>query len=365
MNILHLSTAKSWRGGEQQIAYLVKELQAFEGVNQWVFCAKGSSMEKHCREKKLSHFALSKISPFNPWLAYRLRSICKKNSIDLVHLHDPHAHNIAILSADFFRNKTPFVLSRRVDFPIRKNWFSRYKYNHPQVKRILCVSDTIRQIMAEYVKDQNKLHTVYSGIDTKRFEKATNSGKLRKQYQIPNETALIGNVAALAPHKDYLTFVDTAQLLLQKGVKAAFFIIGEGAERMKIETHIAQLQLQKHFILTGFRNDIPDILPELDLFLMTSETEGLGTSVLDAFACKVPVVATVAGGIPELVKDGETGLLAEVKNAKQLAEKVALMINKQHLRQKLVMNAFEFVQKFTTRQTANLTLGIYIKLLKS
>lgn len=365
MNILHLSTAYTWRGGEQQIAYLMHALQTYSNVQQHLVCTAASEMEKYCLQHQLSHTAIRKVSPFNLYFAYRLKKICQAKSIDMVHLHDPHAHNLAVLSADFFKNKTPLVLSRRVDFRVRDNRFSLYKYNHPQIERILCVSDAIRHIMQPAIKDTQKLVTLHSGIDLNRFKQQSPKGILKKNYQVPDQKLLIGNVAALAPHKDYPTFIQTAALLLKKGVAAHFFIIGEGKERAMIEAYIAEKQLQEHITLTGFRNDIESILPELDIFLITSETEGLGTSILDAFACRVPVVATKAGGIVELVEHEETGLLADVKNVEALAKNVLRLVENEALKKRLVMNAFKKVQYFSTENVGRKTYEIYKTILQT
>jgi glycosyltransferase involved in cell wall biosynthesis len=138
-----------------------------------------------------------------------------------------------------------------------------------------------------------------------------------------------------------------------------FFIIGEGAEREKIEMCIAQKSLQHKIILTGFRIDVADILPEVDLLLITSETEGLGTSILDAFACSVPVVATAAGGIPEIVIHQQTGLLADVRDGAGLAQNVLEVLNNQVLRNKLVAGALLHLNEFTKEYTATKTLREY------
>ncbi len=110
-------------------------------------------------------------------------------------------------------------------------------------------------------------------------------------------------------------------------------------------------------------SDIPKILPELDVFLITSETEGLGTSVIDAFVCEVPVVATKAGGIPELVKHKTTGLLAEVKDAKVLADHINLLFSGSIDLKEITNNQQELLTEFTREVTAEKTLIEYYSIL--
>ncbi len=347
----------SWRGGEQQIAYLIEELENL-GVENIVACKKGSAFEAFCVEKGITHLGLAFRSQYDIFSALYLKQACKYFEVDLMHLHSSFSHGLGILSS-VLGNPTPIVLSRRVDFPVKKNLITQYKYNHPAIKRIICVSKTIENIVRQSIKRPDRCLTVYSGIDITRFTSHVKHQLLRQEYSIPSNAILIGNVSAIAPHKDYYTFVDTAHQLISVGLDAYFFIIGDGPLRADIENYVAEKGLTGRILLTGFRNDIPKILPELDYFLITSETEGLGTTVLDAFACKVPVVATKGGGITETVIDKETGLLAEVGDAKGLAGSIQLLINDQKLKEFLITNAFRKVQGFSKKNTAKETMSVY------
>jgi L-malate glycosyltransferase len=122
--------------------------------------------------------------------------------------------------------------------------------------------------------------------------------------------------------------------------------------------------MQKDILFLGFRQDIPEILPELDAFLITSETEGLGTTILDAFACRVPVVATAGGGIPEIVKHNQTGMLAAVSDPDTLATHVLNVLTIDTLKHRLITNATAFLKEFTKEQTALKTLAVYREVLE-
>lgn len=358
MTIIHISTKNSWRGGEQQIAYLIYELQK-QGVDQIVLTPSRSKLSEYCTEHhiKTEHFV--KLSGINFHAARKIKMLCNDSEQPILHAHDSHAHTFAYLSSAFFHNKTPLIVSRRVDFPVHKNFFSKLKYNSKQISRIVCVSEKIKEVTAPSIKHKNKLTVIYSGIDLDKFKNPVNQQILRKYFRIPENHTLIGNVAALAPHKDYFTFVDTAEIVLKKNPETTFLIIGQGAEKRNIAEYIFEKGLQKSILLTGYRTDIPEILPELDIFLITSETEGLGTSILDAFASNVPVVATRAGGIPEIVIDQKTGLLADIKNPQQLADQILLLINNPKLKTKLTEEAKKEILTFTKQQTARKTLEIY------
>ncbi|KAA5548721.1 glycosyltransferase family 4 protein [Adhaeribacter rhizoryzae] len=361
MKVLHLSSEKTWRGGEQQIAYLLSELVT-HNVQVFVACRRHSAFETYCRQQNIPHLSLPFANEFDLVTALQLKKYCKQNKIDLVHVHSAHSHALSVW-ADLLGNNLPIILSRRVDFPVKNNWLSHYKYNYPGIRKIICVSDKIKEVMAPDLKQPEKLVTIHSGIDLSRFEESYRNGKLHEELDLPLSKFLIGNVSAIAPHKDYFTFVDTAAQLINQDLEAKFLIIGDGPSRPEVEAYVAQKNMQKHILFLGFRQDIPEILPELDVFLITSETEGLGTTILDAFACRVPVVATAGGGIPEIVKNNQTGMLAAVRDTDMLATHVLNVLTIDSLRSRLVTNATEFLNGFTKEQTALKTLAVYREVL--
>ncbi|AKD03126.1 glycosyltransferase [Pontibacter korlensis] len=361
MRILHLVSERTWRGGEQQVAYLIEELQQ-QGVGNYVVCRKGSEFHNYCQQRNIPHAALPFANEFDVVTALNVKSYCKRNKINLMHVHSGHAHAISVLS-HALGNTLPIILSRRVDFPVKNNLLSRLKYNYKGIKRVICVSDKIKEVVSQSLERPELCVTVHSGIDLSRFANSTKTGKLHREFNFPPSTPLIGNISAIAPHKDYYTFVDTAELLLKQHPQAKFFIIGDGPLRQEIEAYVQQKNMQQHIIFTGFRKDVPEIMPELDVMLVTSETEGLGTTILDAFACKVPVVATRAGGIPEIVRDGETGFLAPVKSPAILAEKVHQVLTNESLRDSAVQGATRLLQEFSKKNTARRTLAVYKEVL--
>lgn len=357
MRILHISSARTWRGGEQQLAYLLEELRGM-GQEQEVLCVKNSPLAAFCKEKGIPYTSYPKRISTDPIAGWEVKRICRVHRIDLIHVHDSHAHTFAYLAA-LFGNRTPVVVSRRVDFPIGKSGFSLQKYHHPSVRKILCVSEEIRRVLLQDYKNPERVAVVYSGIDLAKFGCA-GTGILHRELGIPPETPLVGNVAAIAPHKDYFTFVNTVERLVALGANARFLIIGgDGGEQEKIEQYIRSKGLAPHIHLTGHRTDIPQVLPELSVLLFTSKTEGLGTTLLDAMASGTPIVATQAGGIPEIVEDGLTGLLAPAGDASALAERVQRLLTDQELRGRLAYRAREHVRRFSKEAMARATLREY------
>lgn len=358
MRVLHVSTPRSWRGGEQQAAYLAGALKKM-GIDQTILTPFHSAVAERMNTSGITITGFRSRGILDLALAKKIAELCRKERFDLLHTHDSHAHSAAVLSASLFGNTTPVIVSRRVDFAISASPFSRWKYNHPSVKRIICVSDMIRQITEKDIRNKDVLRVVHSGIDLARYHVVTDKRQLHRELALPEGTKIIGNLSALADHKDYPTFLRTAAEVLKHRKDVFFVIAGEGPEEASIRSMISELGLTEKVKLLGFRKDVPQVMKCLDLFLITSSTEGLGTIVLEAFAAGVPVVATAAGGIPELVKEGFTGLLAPVGDAETLTKQVLRIFADAPLTTELISRATATVQTFTFEQTAAKTLSIY------
>ena len=304
MNVLHVSTAGTWRGGEQQIVYLYDELQ-FQ-IKQWIICVEDSRMQDNCNLYGRRYHSHPKTSSLSFSFSKKLASMVREHSIELVHAHDSHAHTFCILSSLFFGMKKPIILHRRVDYPVSSNWFSRFKYNHAQIKKIICVSHEVKRVLDQSLKDPEKSMVIHDGIDTEKFQ-GTDRKQLRHQLSRKPTETLIGNVSAITQQKDYFTFVEAAAIIRGKSENVHFVVIGDGDQRLEIENLVKQKGLKPDFTFLGFRDDVEVLLPGLDILLFSSEKEGLGTTLIDAMVSGVPIVSTNAGGIRELVDHGKTG----------------------------------------------------------
>jgi glycosyltransferase involved in cell wall biosynthesis len=331
------------------------------GVQCFAFCKTGSAFSEWCTEKGVPFKESSFKNSFDVISAFALKKWIRSNNIDLIHIHSGKGHGLYAIST-LIGVRSLAILSRRVDFPIKSNVWAKWKYNLNSIVRIISVSDAIKRMTEIGIRDRSKVVTIHSGIDLTRF-KGNEVADLRNEYGISQGKTLIGNVAALAPHKDYGTFLRTARACIDKEKSVHFLIIGEGDERGFIEQEIIRLKLVDHVTMTGFRNDIPAVLRALDIFLITSETEGLGTSVLDAFAAGTPVIATAAGGIPESVIHQKTGLLCPVQDHECLSKSIDRLMSDDDLRKRLTSEATSHLQQFTKQETARRTLAIYQEVL--
>ena len=176
------------------------------------------------------------------------------------------------------------------------------------------------------------------------------SKNIRFELGFNEDTFVIANVAALAPHKDQKTLLKAFALFLltiENSKNVQLIIAGEGKSRSSVEDAIEELGLKNNVTLLGYREDVKKWLASVDVFAISSETEGLGTSIIDAMAAKLPIVATAAGGIVELVQPDKTGLLVPVKDVEAFSESLGKLYASKDLRQALSESAFERAKDFS------------------
>ncbi len=361
IKILHISSAISWRGGEQQIVNLVEGLEKVKKeVDQKVYCAKNSALESYLNENSISFSSGEKKSGLSFSFIKSLYLLIKSYRPSLIHIHDSHAHTACIIAHILSNCKIPIILHRRVDFSIGKSFFSRYKYNYSSIKRIITVSKAIKEIISPVTK--SKIEVIYSSWRKSSIEKVEEIN-LRKELGINQSTKLVGNIAALTDHKDYPTFIKTASSIIAQNDNIHFIIAGEGELKDSLQKKINELGLKEKIHLLGFRKDVVEIMKTLDAFFMPSKMEGLGSILYTAFGCKIPVISTNAGGIPELVKHKKTGFVANVGDYSSLSKYVLNTLeSKENV---MVENAYKMALKNLYSNMAESTYKVYLDLLDS
>ena len=354
---LHIDTARSWRGGQNQVLVTVLCLRALG--HRAVLVAHPTGELRRRAEEGLDLIPLAPRTEMDLGAAWRLSRVIKRLRPDIVHAHDPHGVAMAALALSMSTlPKTPrLVAARRVDFRLGRNAFSRWKYR--QVDCFICASEAIRQILLRDGVPQVRAVTVHEGIDFARVDAAPRA-ELHQEFWLPHHAPLVGNVAALVPHKGQRHLIEAAAEALRVEPAAHFIVAGEGELRESLEHQIRHHHLEKHVLLAGFRSDVLSLHKAFDIFVMSSLTEGLGTSLLDAMACGKPVVATTAGGIPEVVRDGETGFLVPPRDHHAMAAAIVRLLKDPGLRERMGAAGLERVRaRFTSEAMVRNTLRVY------
>jgi glycosyltransferase involved in cell wall biosynthesis len=354
---LQIDTARTWRGGQNQVLLTTQGLAA-RGHRVVVV----AHPEGELRRRLPAGIEIVPLAPRNEVdlpAAWRLSRLIRELRPDIVHAHDAHGVAVAATALSMAppAPAPPLIAARRVDFRLGGSSFSRWK--HQRVTRFVAASEAIRALLVKDGIEPDRVVTVHEGIDVDRVA-AAEPIDVRAEYWFPPHSSIVGNIAALVPHKGQKFLVDAAATVVREIPEARFLIIGEGELRSVIEHHIRQAHLAKHVVLTGFRPDVLRVLKGLDLFVMSSVTEGLGTSLLDAMAAGRPVVATRTGGIPEVVADGETGVLVPPRDAEALASAiVGLLRDPDRRRQFAAAGLARVRERFSADRMVDQTLAVY------
>lgn len=357
IRVLHVDSEKGWRGGQQQAAYLLERMCGM-GFKTAMASKPGSAMESYCMGKNLPFYPLSMHGELDVLAGYRIACLCRKHGYNVLHLHSAHALATGLWAKMFFK-QLHLIAVRRVDFHIKKNWFSRFKYTTSMLDRIICISHGIKEVLLKDGIDKEKLVTIHSGVDLGKFDDVIVSGDFRKTLGIPDEHLIVGTVAAIAGHKDYPNLLHAAKKLIDNHDNVTFCAVGDGPDEAAIHDLASELGLGGRFVFTGFRRDVGSFLKIFDIFVLASYLEGLGTSILDAQALGLPVVACRTGGIPEIVFDQENGYLVPPRDSDALAEAISDLIYHPEKRQDLGGRARQTVQAFSIERTVEGNIELY------
>ena len=357
---LHIDTARTWRGGQNQVLLTVNGLRAIG--HRAALVAHPSGELRRRMAQGLELIPLTPRTEMDLSAAWRLSRVLTRLQPDVIHAHDPHGVAMAALALSFSASSRTsggpaLVAARRVDFHLKANAFSRWK--HLQVDCFIAASDAIRHMLLTDGIDPERTVTVHEGVDLEAIAAAP-PVNVHEVFWLPHGAPVVGNVAALVPHKGQRHLIDAAQLVVREVPDARFLVLGEGELRPQLERHVRDHHLEKHVLLPGFRADIIGCLKGFDLFAMSSVTEGLGTSLLDAMACAKPIVATRAGGIPEVVEDGSNGLLVEPRDQRAMAAAIVRLLKDESLRRDMGEAGLSRVREyFTIGQMVAKTADVY------
>jgi glycosyltransferase involved in cell wall biosynthesis len=281
---------------------------------------------------------------------------------DVVHCHTGHAHTLGVLASRLAgRPKPVVVVSRRVDFSIYRHSFlglNGIKYR-AGVSRIVCVSDAVRDVLVNDGILPEKLRVVRSAVDPSRVRDAPRVD-VRARLGLPVESKVVLAVGALVDHKGHRFLVEALPALVAAVPDAHVVVAGEGELRPALEELARALWVDKRLHLAGQVDDLPGWFPDADVLAMPSVEEGLGTSVLDAMSVGVPVVASRAGGLPEMVRDGVEGWLVPARDPAALAQALARVLSDPAERARLSAAARRRVDEaFHVDRMVDETIAVY------
>ena len=361
LRVLHVDTERGWRGGERQTLWLAREL-AQRGHESVIAARTGEPLAQRAREAGLEAIDCSPAMELDLRAAWRLRRAIEAHDIDVVHAHAAHAVGVAALALVGREPRVPLVVSRRVDFPLRQNAGTRWKYG--RAARIVAISNAVERVLEQSGIDRERISIVPDGVDVhRRVEPA--SAELLSSLGIANaaNAPLVVQVAQLVGHKDPLTLVRAMAHVRERVPSAQALMVGDGPLRADVEREIGALGLEQTVRLAGYRTDADALLAAATVACLSSREEGMGSVLLDALAFGIAVAATRAGGIPEVIVDGESGVLARCEDPVDLARAIVSLIADAALARRVRAAARARAMEFSVERMADLTIQVYERVL--
>lgn len=309
MKILHIDTGKSWRGGQNQVRLLLRGLNSrmFSSYLALPVQAEHASRFEHCVKLPLNLSGFCQVSS-----AMILRRFCSEHQISLIHAHSSQAHNVAAWMK-FFGCPLPLIVSRRVLFSGGRGIFSSLKYSSAIVNHFVTVSAEIRAKMLASGFESERISVIHSAVEPGEpplpAHRAMAAQVLKQRYKINQNSVLIGFCGALTPEKGCQLLLKAFSLIAEEIPQSYLLIAGSGSEERQLRSYAVSCPCSDRIIFTGFLDEPESFLCGLDVLVFPSLSEGLGTTLLQAAWQCCPVIAADTGGIPELIRHGETGIL--------------------------------------------------------
>jgi glycosyltransferase involved in cell wall biosynthesis len=303
MKILHVEAGKHYYGGARQVAYIIEGLQK-RGVNNVLACPVGSDIATAVGNTAAVH-QIKMNGDADIGMAWRLAKLIRAERPDIVHLHSRRgADTWGGIAASL--TGTPCVLSRRVDNP-EARWQVALKYR--LYDHVITISEGIRHVLLQEGLAPQRVTCVRSAVEAEPYLKPVERSAFLTEFNLPPHSIVIGMVAQMIARKGHCYLIDAVAALRADHPDVRVLLFGKGPLQEELEQEVAQRGLADVIRFAGFRNDLPQWLGGLDILAHPAEMEGLGVSLLQASAAAVPIVTSRAGGLPEAVADGVSGLL--------------------------------------------------------
>jgi len=375
INLLHIIGSVYQFGGlERKVIQLINNLDRSNFRVVLVSLAKYEDEQNNFINDDVSIYSLNKRDGINVKIIKRLVKILKKNEIHIIHSHNWATLFYAVIAAKMAG--TPIIIHGEHGIEtknIQDNYkqFLAKKILYHLCHHLIGISKDIKKsLIQRYKIPDEKITVIHNGVETKEHGFNKDKNTVKEKYNLQRFSTIIGTVGRIKPVKDFITLIRAFAIVKKVYPDSALVIVGPGNDEtnpyyIKLNKFINDMDIHDVFF-TGTIDNIPEILSVFNLFVNSSLSEGISNTILEAMANKVPVVASRAGGNPELVAHEKSGLLFECQNEKECADSVLEILKEPALREAYVDSAYENVmQNHTMESMFQKNTTLYKKLLYS
>ncbi|MHB8412378.1 MAG: glycosyltransferase family 4 protein [Candidatus Acidiferrales bacterium] len=360
MKILHVDTRPDWRGGQLQILLTLRGLRA-RGHDAQLMARCDSPLARRATEEGFSvHLFPGRFVRLQAALC--LRELLDQQVFDILHAHDPHGLTAAWLMRA--HRRAALVVARRVAYPLSRGSPSLARYR--AARRIIAVSRFVAASVIASGIASERVAVVHDGVEIGAATSAGERRIARARWSASGDIILLGCVGYLLPEKGQEALVRAMRPIREEFPKCRLILAGDGPCRAKLQTIAHELGIGDAVIFAGFVDDVETVYRALDVFVLPSLAEPLGSSLLAAMAHGLPVIAVASGGVPEIVENGRNGILAGAPDAQKLADSIRRVLGDSALAARMGKAAREtVVQSFSADLLAESTVREYQNVLSA
>jgi glycosyltransferase involved in cell wall biosynthesis len=350
IKILHICETSGIGGAETVMINIVSNLDTDQFESSAMLFADG-----WLKDKLISYsipvYNVDSTNPRDYSLLWRMIKQIRKIKPDIIHSHLPDANFYCSILGFILRIPVIVTYHGKISSSANLRLMARIKYSvvkHSSTA-VVAVSDFLNAELRKAIGfADKKVTTIYNGVRPSYPVPGFDSAAKRKELGIAPDDYIIANIANMRPDKGYEYFIRAAALIHKVIPNTTFLIVGEEwppVKAMMID-EINKCGMNDYIRLTGFRSDVAELLSTIDIYMLSSVSEGLSISTIEAMSVGVPVVATRCGGPSEIIIDGENGLLVPIRDEKSLADKVIYLLQNKESAKKMAENAKQHVAKY-------------------
>ena len=336
-NILFIVRTMGLGGTENVVLQLCEILS--EKVNKIVVCSSGGVHEKKLQEMGIKHYAIPDIASKNPIDMLKscqlIKNIISKEQITIVHSH----HRMAAFYAELVAPKKVVRVANAHNTFTGKKKLTKLAYRNT---RVIAVGEMVKKNLTEYFEiPKEQVCVIHNAV--KPFD--GNVVPIKVLYQEHTKgNVLIGNIGRLSEQKGMSYFIEAAEITAKTHPEARFIIVGDGEDKETLHEQVVKENLEEKVLFLGYRNDIQNVMSQLDFVVLSSLWEGPPLTPIEAYSVGKTVVGTAVDGTPEIIRDSVDGYLVEPRNPVQLAEKMNELIENPEMRKSMGIQAIKRYQ---------------------
>ncbi len=354
MKVLLVDLETGWRGGQNQALLILKAVRA-RGHEAELVAAEGSALGERARESGVRVHIVSR-GFFRVPAALKVRELVRGGGFDLVHANEAHAVSAAWLAGA--HKHVPFLISRRVGYPIGKSRASRARYE--AAARIIANSKWVAEQAASSGAPREKLTVVYEGTEIPLPFTQAQRAEARSRWGISGDAPLLGCVGVLLPDKGQEWLIRALTELRKEFPGAKLLLAGDGPCLGKLESLARELGVGEAVLFLGFVKDVESVYAALDVFLLPSFFEALNNSLLGAMAYEIPSIAFNRGALGEIIEDRKSGLLVSGPDVPEICSAVRDILSDASYARKLGQEGRKRVeQNFSAEHMVDVIVRVY------